>query len=358
MNLWGAVMANPARNRSQLNRHAVGLVLAVGLLAAPAAPAARADGQRSGGCSAFPKTAAPVGALSITFYGVSTLLFSDGQNQLLVDGFFSRPDLLTTGFKPIGPARDLKARIETEGVRKPLAVLVAHAHHDHALDAPTIAAHTGAVLVGGASTINLGQAAAPGLPVCQVADGADLAFGPYRVQVFAAPHGDTGWLLGRLLQGDTPDTLTLPARFWRLKDRENFSYLITHGDRAVLVHPSAGYTPGQFAKVRAPLVLLGMGRVGKQSREKVAAYWREVGQAVHATTVAPIHWDAFTQPIDRPLKPTPRPFDNVPRGQALLAEAVSQGPRPVAIVNLDARDALVLAPDGAVSVKRHEAVGR
>ena len=329
---------------------ALTMAMATALLAAPAARAAEPTDP---GCSTFPKTSAPAGSLSITFYGVSTLLFDDGRNQLLVDGFFSRPDLWTTAFKPIGPAADLRERTEALGLREPLAVLVAHAHHDHALDAPAIAARTGAVLVGGVSTIHLGQAASPVPRTCQVVDGADLAFGPYGVKVFKVPHGDTGWILGKLLHGVTPKSLTLPARFWRMKDTENFSFLVTHGRHAVLVHPSASYIPDQFAHTQASLVLLGMGLVGKQPRKKVAAYWREVGEAVKATTVAPIHWDAFTRPINAPLKPTPWPFDNVTRGQAMLAEVVSQGSRPVAIVNLDARDTLVLDPNGDVGVQRH-----
>jgi hypothetical protein len=84
-------------------------------------------------------------------------------------------------------------------------VLVAHMHHDHALDAPAIADQTGAVLVGGASTIHLGEAAFPNLQRCTVVDGADLAFGPYGVKVFKVPHGDTGWVLGKLLHGKTPN---------------------------------------------------------------------------------------------------------------------------------------------------------
>lgn len=57
--------------------------------------------------------------------------------------------------------------------------------------------------------IHLGEAAFPNLQRCTVVDGADLAFGPYGVKVFKVPHGDTGWVLGKLLHGKTPNTLTL-----------------------------------------------------------------------------------------------------------------------------------------------------
>ena len=33
--------------------------------------------------------------VKVTFFGVSTLLFDDGETQILLDGFFSRPSILT-----------------------------------------------------------------------------------------------------------------------------------------------------------------------------------------------------------------------------------------------------------------------
>src|SRR5690606_27645214 len=46
--------------------------------------------------------AAP-GRPSVTFAGVSTLCFDDGDSALLIDGFFSRPSLVKVGLGRIAP---------------------------------------------------------------------------------------------------------------------------------------------------------------------------------------------------------------------------------------------------------------
>lgn len=328
--------------------------LGLALLATPAV--AWSESPLADGCpKASAAEAAPAGPLRITFLGVSTLLFDDGESQLLVDGYFTRPDFGDTVLRRIGPDRGaLERRLETLGIENLRAVLVAHAHHDHAMDAPMIAdLRKETVLVGGLSTVNLGVAAKLGPERrCQVHDRQRFSFGPYDVEVFKAPHGDTGRLLTWALAGATPPDQALPARFWRLKDQENFSYLIRHGGREILVHPSAGFTPGAYAGVSAQVVFLGAGRLGKRSRAEIADYWREVGGAVGAWTMIPVHWDNFMRPIDEPLEPMPWPLDRFELGQQRLGRAIAEGKRPVAILRLDAHDALIVAPGGVVSLER------
>lgn len=332
-----------------------GAALGLALLATPAG--ARAEVPEPNGCptGSTSLTTAPAGDLRITFLGVSTLLFDDGVSQLLVDGYFTRPGFKDTAFGRIGPKKaTLKAQLDLAGVERLRAVLVAHAHHDHAMDAPMIAGlHKEAVIVGGASTVNLGTAAQVAeAQLCTTHDRQTLYFGPFEVEVFKSPHGDTGRLLGWLLTGDTPSTRTLPAHFRKLKDTENFSYRIRHGGREILVHPSADVTPGAYAGSTAQIVFLGAGRLGKQSQEEITTYWRQVGGAVGASTVVPVHWDNFMRPITEPLKPMPWPFDRFELGQQRLGRAIAEGDRPAAILRLDGCDALVVAPGGAVLVDR------
>ncbi len=40
-------------------------------------------------------------SVKVTFFGVSTLLFDDGETQILLDGFFSRPSMLAALFTDI-----------------------------------------------------------------------------------------------------------------------------------------------------------------------------------------------------------------------------------------------------------------
>ena len=105
-------------------------------------------------------------AFGVTFLGVSTLLFDDGEHALLADGFFSRPSLLRVGLRTLAPD---EARIDAALGRLDLdgrlrAVLPVHTHFDHVMDSAVVARRTGAVLVGGRrpSTSGTARASGPG----------------------------------------------------------------------------------------------------------------------------------------------------------------------------------------------------
>ena len=51
------------------------------------------------------------GSVKVTFLGVTTLLFDDGETQIMTDGFFSRPSLL-----------QVARRVETDRLRSPPGV--------------------------------------------------------------------------------------------------------------------------------------------------------------------------------------------------------------------------------------------
>ncbi len=87
--------------------------------------------------------------LRVTFLGVSTLLFDDGSTAILLDGFFTRPNSRQLFLEKISPDKTIiKNSLQRAGIDKLAAVIVNHSHYDHAMDAPEVAAQTGAVLVG------------------------------------------------------------------------------------------------------------------------------------------------------------------------------------------------------------------
>ncbi len=45
-------------------------------------------------------SAAVTDSVTVTWLGVTTLLFDDGETQILIDGFFSRPSLACVGWQP------------------------------------------------------------------------------------------------------------------------------------------------------------------------------------------------------------------------------------------------------------------
>jgi L-ascorbate metabolism protein UlaG (beta-lactamase superfamily) len=269
----------------------------------------------------LPAAEPAAGAMRVTFLGVSTLLFDDGETALLTDGFFSRPGLLRTLLGKIEPDRGrIEAALERAGIRSLAAVFAVHSHYDHAMDSPEVARRTGALLVGSESTANIGRGW--GLAeerIRVVRPGEPMTFGAFRVTLLVSRHFPHGMAMGEIRAPLVP-----PARAFDYLAGESYSILIEHGGRRLLVQGSAGYVEGALQGPRAKVVLLGVGALSTQDDEYRRAYWREVVTAVGARRVIPIHWDDFTLPLDEPLRPMPRRLDDLDVTMRFLLAGVSE----------------------------------
>jgi L-ascorbate metabolism protein UlaG (beta-lactamase superfamily) len=249
------------------------------------------------------QTDASAPVLRATFIGVTTILFDNGIDSVLIDGFFSRPSLFSTIFWNIQPdEKKVLQCMERAGIDQRLkAVLVAHSHYDHALDAPIVCQQTGATLVGSSSTQMIGKG--HGLPDHQmmvVEDGQVLTFGPFRVTIFEGIHSP-----GDLSPGDIEEPLHTPCGVNQFKTGKCYSYLIEHHQDRIFVHPSANFIPGKLKEFNASTLFLGVGIVGKQSEEFRKDYWEHVVSAIDPKKIIPIHWDNFWRSIDLALSPMP-----------------------------------------------------
>lgn len=254
----------------------------------------------------LPASIPPSDRLIARFMGVSTLMLSDGNTSIMTDGFFSRPGLLRVALGRIGPDGErIDTALRTLGYPTLAAVMVAHTHYDHALDSAVVASRTGAVLVGSASIANIGWGA--GLPperIKTVEKQHRFKFGNFTVQAFRSPHSPDAKFPGII---DAP--LTPPARASAYKEGGNYSFLIEqHDGLRILIHPSANFTKGLFNHVKADVVFLGVGLLGKQDLRFTQDYWHEVVQVTGARLVIPIHWDDFFEPLEKGLHPMP-PLD-------------------------------------------------
>lgn len=245
--------------------------------------------------------------LRVTFLGVSTILFDDGETALMTDGFFTRPGLL--GLGRVEPDRDLIARVLRRlGVDSLAAVIPLHSHYDHAMDAPEVARRTGALLVGSTATANIGRG--DGLPEERlriVTNGAVLRFGRFTITMIGSAHVPSG---ATLFPGTIAAPLSPPARASAYRMGECYSVLLEHDGRAILVQGSAGWVPGMLQGRRADVVFLGTALLGKQDSTYREGYWDEVVRAVDARRVIAIHWDDFLLPLGERLAPLPRLLDD------------------------------------------------
>ena len=261
----------------------------------------------------------PDPTLKVSFLGVATVLLDDGETSLLTDGFFSRPDKLTTFLKKVEP--DLQAitqGLQRSGISsshsKLAAVIPLHSHYDHAMDAPEVARRTGALLLGSSSTAMVGRGW--GLPErqIQVAElGKPYTFGRFTVTLFPAVHTPTGFTGGVISEPLHP-----PVRASEYKEGQSYIALVTHNGRRLLITGTAGFVPGALQGQQADVVLLGIGAMGPRSLEHKQTYWKEAVTTVGARRVIPIHWDDFWIPSTLPMQPMPRPLDDFDASMTFL----------------------------------------
>jgi L-ascorbate metabolism protein UlaG (beta-lactamase superfamily) len=245
----------------------------------------------------------PSGAVRVRYTGTATLVISDGDTTLIVDGWFSRPGPLSLFLGEIAP--DLAA-IETglarNEVTQAAAVLPVHSHYDHAMDAPEVAKRTGALLLGSEATANIGRGW--GLPEEQIRvvnDRDVLRFGRFTLIVIESRHfefPDPEVRARALEDPEIPAPLMPPVGAFEYRLGKAYALQVIHPRGTLLVQGSAGYVEGGFEGVSADVVFLGIGGLGSQTPEYREAYWRETVERTKPSRVIPIHWDSLMGPIE------------------------------------------------------------
>jgi L-ascorbate metabolism protein UlaG (beta-lactamase superfamily) len=247
------------------------------------------------------------GRVTAQFLGTSSILFRDSETAILSDGFVTRPGLASVLVGRVAPDTALVRRaLDSLRVDSIAAIFTGHSHYDHAMDAPTFARRTGAILIGSPSTANIGRGG--GLPERQlrvVRDGEALRFGKFTLTFIESRHAR-----GERYRGTVDRPLAPPARAGAWRTGTTWSVLIEHHGRTLLVHGSANYKPGALRGRHADVVYLGIGGLGKQPGGFVDAYWNEVVRTTGAKRVILVHWDDFFRTLDKPLRPMPYAMDS------------------------------------------------
>lgn len=256
-------------------------------------------------------------------FGVSTLLLTDGSKRWMIDGFFSRPaeGVLKTGkIRPDVPL--IEGILQREAIAPLDALLIAHAHHDHAMDAGVVARATGAFVYGSRSAINVALGRPDGVDRSRTraigARSGDLVeVGDFDVLAYQVPHGPTPVFIR--FPGQVSAPLETPIHVSHYRMGENLAFWVRHRLACVLVLPSVGHDVLPFDGVQADVVLLGVGGYGRTHVVgRLERLWNAVVKPTGAKLVVPIHWDDFMLPYGRELKPTGPPFDDLGRTMAAL----------------------------------------
>jgi L-ascorbate metabolism protein UlaG (beta-lactamase superfamily) len=257
----------------------------------------------------------PDAAVTATWLGVTTLLFDDGETQILVDGFVSRPTLFESlTRRPVTCDAPMINYVMNEyGINRLAAIIPAHSHYDHAMDVGAIANRSSASILGSESTANIARGY--GVPEDQIVvaeTGTPYSFGDFTVTLVPSLHAPIG-LRGEVpLAGTVDEPLELPAPITAWREGGSFSIVISHPQGTTIVQASAGFREGALDDVQADVVMLGVGLLESLGREYTERYWQALVTSTGATRVFPVHFEDQTRPFGEIVLP-PKLIDNFAR---------------------------------------------
>ena len=260
----------------------------------------------------YPTIAPTLDAVTVTWLGVTTLLFDDGETQILIDGFFSRPSLadIVLGRPVQSDAATINYVLDEYRMRRLAALVPVHSHFDHAMDIGAIANRTSASILGSATTAQIARGA--GVPEDQIivaAGGNEYSFGRFTVTMIDSSHAPIGWAGSVPYAGAIDEPLATPAPISAWRAGRSYSIVVAHPHGTTLVQGSAGFLEGALGGVRADIVMLGVGLLEGLGREYAERYWQELVTTTGAAHVFPIHFDDYTQPFGE-ISLYPRALDN------------------------------------------------
>jgi len=258
-------------------------------------------------------------AVTVTWLGVSTLLFDDSETQILIDGFFSRPTLVDYLLRrPVdNDAAQINFAMNEFRMRRLAAIIPVHSHFDHAMDVGEIANRSSASILGSESTAEIARGA--GVPEDQITVVEDLTsfeFGNFTVTLWPVGHAPIGWRGSIPLDGTIEEPLNMPQPIsaWRMGGA--YTIIIEHPQGTALVQGSASYKKYELKDIAADAIFLGVGQLKNLGHDYAELYWQHTVTASGGHSVYPIHFDDFTKPFGEVTLP-PRAIDNFEKSFAI-----------------------------------------
>ena len=244
------------------------------------------------------------GNLNVTYFGVSTLLFDDGETQILIDGFFSRPSYKEVKSTKISTIKKLVDEVISKyRMNRIRAIFVSHSHFDHALDVAYVAQKTNADLYGSLSTLNIGRGG--GLKENELylfAPGKLLRFGKFGIIVLESIHSPMDYESNDVGQ-EIQSPLSQPAYAKAFVEGGSYDFIIRYNNKTIYIKPSTNFIKGMLDPFNADILFLGVSKTGSSDEEFRYRFYQQIVLKLRPDLVIPLHWDNSFQPPTEELIP-------------------------------------------------------
>lgn len=260
--------------------------------------------------------------VTATWFGVTTLLIDDGETQILIDGFISRPGLLDVlATRPVtNDVAMINYFLNEYRVRRLAAIIPVHSHFDHAMDVGAIANRSSASILGSETTAQIARGI--GVPEDQIVvieDGAEYTFGEFTVRFIESVHAPVGWGGSVPLPGKLQSPLEMPAPITAFPEGASYSILVSHPRGSTLIQGSAGMRESALDDLQVDSVMLSVGLLEGLGRDYMERYWQKTVTSTGARLIIPIHFDDYTKPFGH-IELAPTILDNFQKTARLLKE--------------------------------------
>lgn len=257
--------------------------------------------------------------VSVQFFGTSTLTFFDGSNRWMTDGWFARHTPFQTLFTTLTPnegqIQDALERLDLDP-NDIQAIIPLHAHFDHAMDAPVVAAHTGARLYGDRSIGRLAQAynaqqirnsdtPTATATFCDISDKRLIEVGDFRIHFLDTNHIPFPCPIEAAIgEGTTVEPRDqLAGKVWDFEMGTSWTLYVDHPAHQFIVTGTAGLMSGldAYSDKNIDTLFLSIGAIGRQDDDYLKEFWRSTVETVWPKRVVFIHWDSFTGSTQEPF---------------------------------------------------------
>ncbi len=266
------------------------------------------------------------GKVKVTYFGTSTLLFEDENDQIIIDGFFTRSSVGKVAFGKVSCDTQLvKEKVQKYSINKLKAIFVCHSHYDHSMDAPYLAKLTGATIYGSHSTLNVARGYGINENQLKEFSPNDIySFGDFKVKVLASLHTPPFRFLGFTNDNhknpNIEKPLKQPAKFQAYKEGGTFDFYFENQNIKWMVKASTNFIPNLLKDYSLNYFFLATATLGKMKPNFQEKYYEETVLATKPKYIIPIHWDNFMKPLNKPFVPLSRLADRFNQGMNFLIE--------------------------------------